>query len=248
MFIHNKYYMWYYNIINHARQHLRTGYTENHHIVPKSLGGSNKKENLVLLSAREHYVIHLLLTKCTTGVAKKKMFYAMNRIINRDNEVLVKSSRIYEYIRTNHAKVVSEFFKNKEDCGFKKSQGKTHEEIFGKARSAEIKDIIRKANSERIWSDETRRKMSEARLGKPNLKLQGVAKSKEHKQNLSISKKIMHRTAAIERTWSHKEHGTHHCTQYDIIDMFPELKASEFGKVINTKYPEKSYKGWSIVY
>ena len=38
-------------------------YYENHHIVPKWLGGDNSKNNLVLLTAREHYVAHLLLWK-----------------------------------------------------------------------------------------------------------------------------------------------------------------------------------------
>jgi hypothetical protein len=36
-------------------------YFEQHHIIPKCLGGSNKKVNLVLLTAREPFVCHLLL-------------------------------------------------------------------------------------------------------------------------------------------------------------------------------------------
>ena len=36
-------------------------YTEKHHIRPKSLGGSNKKSNLVRLTARQHYIAHKLL-------------------------------------------------------------------------------------------------------------------------------------------------------------------------------------------
>ena len=36
-------------------------YFEQHHIVPKCLNGSNNKTNLVLLTAREHYVAHKLL-------------------------------------------------------------------------------------------------------------------------------------------------------------------------------------------
>lgn len=39
------------------------GYTEKHHIVPRSLGGSNKTENIVKLSAREHFICHWLLVK-----------------------------------------------------------------------------------------------------------------------------------------------------------------------------------------
>ena len=57
-------------------------YAESHHVIPKSLGGSNRKDNLVLFTPREHFVAHLLLTKMTVGDAKRKMnfaFYSMRR-------------------------------------------------------------------------------------------------------------------------------------------------------------------------
>lgn len=38
-------------------------YFEKHHIIPKSLGGSNEQNNLVRLTYREHYIAHWLLTK-----------------------------------------------------------------------------------------------------------------------------------------------------------------------------------------
>ena len=37
------------------------GYTENHHILPKCMGGSDEPKNLVILTAREHFVAHWLL-------------------------------------------------------------------------------------------------------------------------------------------------------------------------------------------
>jgi hypothetical protein len=37
-------------------------YYENHHIIPRCLSGSDDKENLVLLTAKEHYICHKLLT------------------------------------------------------------------------------------------------------------------------------------------------------------------------------------------
>ncbi len=39
------------------------GYTEAHHVLPKSLGGTNDRSNLVQLTAREHFIAHLLLVK-----------------------------------------------------------------------------------------------------------------------------------------------------------------------------------------
>jgi hypothetical protein len=38
-------------------------YFERHHILPKSMGGDNSKHNLVLLTAREHFLSHWLLWK-----------------------------------------------------------------------------------------------------------------------------------------------------------------------------------------
>lgn len=38
-------------------------YYERHHAIPKWLGGADTKDNLVLLTAREHFIAHLLLWK-----------------------------------------------------------------------------------------------------------------------------------------------------------------------------------------
>lgn len=61
-------YLLHYNKLIETRQELnRTKnqeiYYESHHIVPKCMGGDNSKDNLVLLTAREHYLAHLLLAK-----------------------------------------------------------------------------------------------------------------------------------------------------------------------------------------
>ena len=77
MFIENKYTNWYYNIVNY-RQQFAADNGEYHHIVPKCLGGSNKKDNTVYLTDREHYICHRLLVKITSGVAQQKMWLAVD--------------------------------------------------------------------------------------------------------------------------------------------------------------------------
>ena len=67
MYLTNKYAHWYYNIINRAQTRINTGYTEKHHIIPQSLGGGDNADNLVKLTAREHFICHLLLTKMVVG-------------------------------------------------------------------------------------------------------------------------------------------------------------------------------------
>ena len=42
-------------------QYLKDTYTETHHIVPYCISKDNSKNNLVVLTAREHYIAHLLL-------------------------------------------------------------------------------------------------------------------------------------------------------------------------------------------
>ena len=38
-------------------------YYEKHHIIPRCLGGTNEKSNLIYLTAEEHWIAHLLLVK-----------------------------------------------------------------------------------------------------------------------------------------------------------------------------------------
>jgi hypothetical protein len=78
LFIDNKYTRWYYSIINRAKKRTISGYTEKHHIIPKSFGGLNKKENLVKLTVKEHYICHLLLTKMVSGEYRAKMIFALS--------------------------------------------------------------------------------------------------------------------------------------------------------------------------
>ena len=79
IFIDNKYTRWYYALVQKRKICvLNEGYVEKHHIIPKSLGGSDIKTNLVSLTAREHFVAHWLLTKMVTGINKSKMLLAFN--------------------------------------------------------------------------------------------------------------------------------------------------------------------------
>jgi hypothetical protein len=50
------------NAISKKREKHKGVYYENHHILPKCLGGGEEKENKVLLIAKEHFVCHKLLT------------------------------------------------------------------------------------------------------------------------------------------------------------------------------------------
>ena len=117
LFLENKYTKTYRAIINRAkfRQIPANGYVEKHHIIPKSLGGDNSAENLIKLTAREHFICHLLLTKMLQGENKKKMTFALWLLCNIKNtfqqERYIPTSLIYEKTRIAHAENMSQLFK-----------------------------------------------------------------------------------------------------------------------------------------
>jgi hypothetical protein len=108
MYLTNKYTNWYYCIINNASNRKLTEYTESHHIIPKSLNGTDDKNNLVDLTAREHFVCHWLLTKMTKDAAKIKMLLALQCMKRKGRKQKRYStaitSRVYEKLKTELGK------------------------------------------------------------------------------------------------------------------------------------------------
>lgn len=114
LFLQNKYTSWYFAIVSKARGRIPVGYTEKHHIVPRTLGGKNDKSNIVALTAREHFICHLLLTKMLTDVNRHKMVYALHMLSNASNKLhqrYTPSSRLYEYERKIFAETHSQRMK-----------------------------------------------------------------------------------------------------------------------------------------
>lgn len=77
-------------------------YYEKHHIIPVSCGGSDDKDNLILLTFKEHYVAHLLLTYIyPDGVQKRSMYYALWRMssISKNHGQRILSASQYETCR-----------------------------------------------------------------------------------------------------------------------------------------------------
>ena len=82
MYLQNKYTRWYYSIIDRAQSRTLSGYKERHHIIPRSLGGSNQKNNIVNLTGREHFICHWLLTKMTIDQHRQKMILVLMKLEN----------------------------------------------------------------------------------------------------------------------------------------------------------------------
>ena len=121
----------YYKIIENAKKetengHRFVGYFEKHHILPKSLGGSNDENNLVKLTAREHFICHWLLVKMYNKgtIERNKMLCALWRMNHNGSKSQTEhyiNSRAYEALRIEFAKTIGEIT-SKNQLGNKNSQ------------------------------------------------------------------------------------------------------------------------------
>jgi 5-methylcytosine-specific restriction endonuclease McrA len=161
IFIDNKYSQVYFLIVKRAKNRKLQTYTESHHIIPKSLGGSNDKDNLVDLTAREHFICHRLLTKMTIGIAKQKMTFAAWALTMRNQyrEKIKISSRTYEFLKEERAKILIGKPLPEE------RRQKLRDANLGKPCSEEKRERIRKSNTGKKQSEETKRRRAISRTG-----------------------------------------------------------------------------------
>lgn len=73
-------------------------YKEKHHIVPKCMGGDDSRENLVLLTARQHFIAHWLLFKIYKNFKLANAWHSMCRI-GKGQEARKINSRKFEYCK-----------------------------------------------------------------------------------------------------------------------------------------------------
>jgi hypothetical protein len=171
----NKYKQWYTNITERAKNRRLETYTESHHIVPRSLGGGDESNNLVNLTAREHFVCHWLLVKMTTGQDHHKMLNAL-RMMRAEKHGQERyntkiTARVYENIKQEYAKLQSETFKGKGNG------------MFGKHHTQEAKDKIRQKNLGKKLTLEQIEKLKKATTGKKKPPI-----TEEHRAKLSLAK------------------------------------------------------------
>jgi len=140
-YLQNKYYNWYQVLVEKAKKRnwnktTAPCYVEIHHIIPKSLGGSNKSENLIALTAKEHYIAHRLLVKFTKGEQKYKMqsalFYMLN--VNEYEGIIKNKAKIYEIIKNEYIALL---------------RGENHFN-YGLTRSEKTKELLRQKRALQI--------------------------------------------------------------------------------------------------
>lgn len=154
----------YQNLINKAKSEKRKkssgNYYEAHHIKPKSFGGEGdcrniNHPNIVLLTPKEHYIAHLLLTKIyPTSPAMQTALWNMINI--NQNIRYTPSANTYKKLREEY---------------IKHTIGESNP-FYGKQHTDESKEKISlKAKGRQAWlgkkhSIESKLKMKQSQLGK----------------------------------------------------------------------------------
>lgn len=197
----------YNNLIANAKAQHIDGYYETHHIVPKAEGGSDDKANLVKLTARQHYIAHLLLAKIYDDVKMHQAVLMMQRKSKCHNRKFRFNSRLYEAIRKEYSKKISgenhwNYGKPAWNKGIPLSdeqKEKIRKALTGRHLQESTKEKLRS----KTHTDEWKAKMSEKMSGKNNpfygkshtpetmkrikAKLTGRLRSKDAREKASIS-------------------------------------------------------------
>lgn len=238
MYLQNKYTHIYNKIIERAKSRTITGYTETHHIIPRSLGGSNSKDNLVNLTAREHYICHLLLPKMLEGECKYKMLCAVLRFAHSNQKQRKKiPSRVYERVKIEKAALHSKLFSGKNNPFY----GRNHsEETKQKLREARARQVERQGDT---MPAEARAKLSSAAKGR---KITATHKEKlsraniESWKNKELRQQVSQRFAGKPKSEEHKEKLRQASKAKASTDPKPHVECPHCGK----KGGEPSMKRW----
>ena len=123
-------------------------YYESHHIVPKCLGGNNSKENLVLLTSKEHFIAHKLLIKIYPDSIG--LIHAFHFISTKLGNKI--SSRDYEYAKLLKSNIMSTNNPSTDPV----VANKISLSNLGKKRSLESIEKYRICGFKREFSEETK--------------------------------------------------------------------------------------------
>jgi len=175
----------YINIITYAKSQNRYkgdgNYYESHHILPKSLFPlwKNRKSNKVLLTAREHFFCHQLLTKIYPC---NEMFFACHAFVSRPNADYRITSREYERLKI-------EFVKRMRPISIACNTGRKHTpEAIEKIKAARLRQtLLGRTNKGCKWSDEAKANMSKIAKARMTPELKEIIKNKTR---LTCAKRI----------------------------------------------------------
>lgn len=202
-----KYTTWYFNIINAASERIESDqiYYESHHIIPKSMGGNNSKSNLVRLTAREHFICHLLLVKAVEPEFKKKMNYAYWRMCNVTKKRHRPTSSQYEIgkklfieSQTGHAPYLTA---HTEETKLKISN--TYKQKLSALSDEERRDrVLKSCCKPESYTAERIEKARLGMIGKKKTKTDKLLAAEESRKNRSLAEKLKCGATHKGKTWT----------------------------------------------
>lgn len=89
-------------------------YHEEHHIVPKCMGGSNDKDNLIDLFADEHFIAHKLLAFENQDNDSLQRAFSTMAHVRRDGRKYSVSEEDYAYIRLQNSQRLKQQWEDEE--------------------------------------------------------------------------------------------------------------------------------------
>lgn len=169
-------------------------YTEQHHIIPRCLGGSDLENNLVTVSTKEHYLLHHLLVKIYPENKSISRAFKMlrNRLHIDRNSNPYSCIRKCEYSEINTPRYGKSLSKETKQKMSESLKGERHP-MYGKHLSEEHKRKLSE-NHSHYWKDkprseETKRKLSESMKGVRNPMFgKSYKRSEETKRKISESR------------------------------------------------------------
>jgi hypothetical protein len=115
----------YFRFINNYKHKEIDGFYEIHHIIPRSLGGTDDASNLIKLTARQHFIAHMMLNKIFKGNSAIKMHHAVWCMANTNKNIKV-TSKIYESLRNKRVKLLSATLRGKNNPMYGKKLTEEH--------------------------------------------------------------------------------------------------------------------------
>jgi len=191
IFVNNKYKRWYISIIENRVNNMPQEYFERHHIVPKCIRKdlSKNPNNIIKLTAKEHFICHLLLTKFTIGKYKSKMCAALLSMIRVNPYQNRKfTSGYYELVRKTYktsaiGRTHTEETKKKISESNKGRVSPNKGNKYGGARTPEAKNKISEKKKGVALTEEHKKKLSQIKIGK---KRGSYKKHKEYNKETCI--------------------------------------------------------------
>ena len=191
-------YQWHYdNLIKTRKERARENgkYYERHHIIMKSMGGTDDELNLVYLTAKEHFLAHWLLWRIHRNRKTARAFFLMCILISENQKRVKIGGNAYDEAK-NAIHLVGMSEESRKKCSNSRipheirwlkelgtEKGEERIKQYYKALSDQVKKYHRERDkSVSRYSEEGRKKLNKSKIG--------VRLTDEHKKKISIKSSI----------------------------------------------------------